>query len=143
MKITLMKTTLGMLALGLMTGAQAGGDRGGHASRQAFQQSQAYSQQINARQDRQATRIQAAMRAGRLTRHEFRSLMHEQHKIRAMERSFRADGVIDAREFQRLDRALDLASRTIRAEAHDRQARAAYGHPSRFNQAGTARGLPL
>lgn len=32
-----------------------------------------------------------------------------------------------------LDRALDTASRHIRAEAHDRQARSAYGHPSRFN----------
>jgi len=133
MKSTLMKTTLGILALGLMTGAQAGWDRGGHASRQAFQQSQAYSQQINARQDQQAARIQAANRTGQLSRYEFRKLMHEQHKIRAMERSFRADGVIDAREFQRLDRALDLASRTIRAETHDRQARAAYGPPSRFN----------
>jgi uncharacterized membrane protein YebE (DUF533 family) len=59
--------------------------------------------------------------------------MREQHDIRAMERRFRADGVIDAREFKRLDHALDVASRNIRAEKHDRQARNAYRPYSRFN----------
>jgi hypothetical protein len=43
-----------------------------------------------------------------------------------MEQHFRADGFIDPREFQRLDRALDIASQNIRAEKHDRQARVAY-----------------
>lgn len=137
MKSTLINTTLGMLALGLMaSGAQADWDRGGHAYKPAFQQSQAYGQQIDARQDRQAARILAAKRAGRLSRYEFRELMHEQHRIRAMEQHFRADGFINAREFMRIERALDLASRTIKAETHDRQARSAYGrHPS-FNQGG-------
>jgi hypothetical protein len=135
MKSTLMKTTLGMLALGLMTtGAQADWERGGYGHHQAYlQQTRAYSQQIDARQDRQAARIRSAMRAGYLTRFEFRELMQEQHQIRAMEHHFRSDGRIDAREFQRLDRALDSASRTIQTEKHDRQARSAYDRPSRFN----------
>jgi uncharacterized membrane protein YebE (DUF533 family) len=132
MKNTLLKTTLGMLALGLIaTGAQANWEHDGYGSRQAYQQTQAFSQQINARQDRQMDRIRAGMRSGQITRVEFRELMQEQHHIRGMEQHFLADGRIDAREFQRLDRALDAADRNIRMEKHDRQAR--YGYSSRFN----------
>jgi hypothetical protein len=134
MKNTLMKKTLGTLALALIaTGAQAGWERGSHDHQQAYLQTKAYSQQINARQDQQMARIQAGMRSGEITRREFRELMQEQHAIRAMEQHARADGRINAREFQRLDRALDTANRNIRTERHDRQARHAYGSPSRFN----------
>ena len=129
MKSNLMKKTLGVLALGslglMATGAQAGWDRHDHGGN-------AY-QQISARQDRQMERIQAGMRAGSLTRPEFRNLMQEQDEIRAMERHFQADGMIDAREFQRLDRALDIADRNIKAEKHDRQTRHAYDHKPWFN----------
>jgi uncharacterized membrane protein YebE (DUF533 family) len=137
MKNTLMKTTLGILALGLMvTGAQANWDRNGHNNshdRPAYQQSRMFSQQIDARQDRQMARIRDGMRNGRLTRAEFRGLMQEQHKIRALEQHFRADGIIDAREFRHLDHRLDVAGRNIRAEKQDYQAQSAYGHPRRFN----------
>lgn len=137
MKSTLMKKAFGLLTLstlGLMaSGAQADWDRGGHGYKHAYQQSRMYSQQVNARQDRQMERIRAGMHDARLTRAEFRELMREQHKIRAMEQHFRADGIIDAREFRHLDRALDLASRSIKAEKHDRQARSAYSYHPRFN----------
>jgi uncharacterized membrane protein YebE (DUF533 family) len=134
MKNTLMKKTLGILALALIaTGAQASGERSGYGHPQAYLQTKAYSQQINARQDRQMARIQAGMRSGEITRREFRELMQEQHTIRAMEQHARADGRINVREFQRLDRALDTADRTIRMERHDHQARHASGPPSRFN----------
>lgn len=156
MKSNLMKKTLAVFvlaSLGLVaTGAQADGGHdsyvyghnqvlgwnGGHdgysnPGRLAFQQSQMFSQQINARQDRQMERIQAGMHSGVLTRGEFRELMREQQEVRTMERHFKADGIIDAREFQRLDRALDMASRNIRDEKHDRQARNAYGQHPWFN----------
>lgn len=137
MTSNLMKKTLGVLivgTLGLMaTGAQAGWDRGGHDHKQAYQQTRVFSQHINARQDRQMGRIKAGKRAGSLTRTEFRKLMHEQREIRAMERHFRADGMIDAHEFRRIGRALELADRNIRREKHDRQARHADDHRSRFN----------
>lgn len=157
MKIQLMKKTLAALVLGSLglvaTGAQADGNREGygftqmhggndrhasydhraHQGKRAFQQSAVFNQQINVRQDRQMDRIRAGMRSGALTRGEFRELMHEQHRIRTMEQHFKADGLIDAREFQRLDRALNVASRNIKEEKHDRQARNAYGHPPRFN----------
>lgn len=131
MKSTLMKTTLRLLALGTLgltaTGAHADWDRGGYGyDRSGYQQRQDFSAQVDARQDRQMERIRAGMQEGHLTRAEFRELMHEQREIRAMEHYFRADGFIDAREFQRLDRALDVASRNIRAEKHDRQERYAY-----------------
>ena len=133
MKSNLMKKTFGVLALGalgLMTtgaqagwnGEQAGWDRGRGHSGHAYQQSRMFSQQINARQDRQMQRIRVGQRAGHLTRFEFRGLMQEQHKIRAMKQHFREDDVINAREFRRLDHALDRADRNIRAEKHDRQA---------------------
>jgi hypothetical protein len=134
MKSKLNKTFIALLTFGAIglaaSGAQAGWDhRGygpGHAAH-AHKQSQFFTQHINARQDRQMERIHAGMRQGDLTRFEFRRLLNEQHEIRAMERHFRADGFIDAREFQRLDRALDIASRNIKLEKHDRQDRYA-GH---------------
>lgn len=93
--------------------------QGGHA----YQQSQYFSQQIDARQARQMDRIQAGKRSGSLTRFEFRDLMQAQNRIRAMEQHALADGIINPREYQRLDRALDSASRDIRFEKIDQQAR--------------------
>ena len=131
----LIKQTLGALALGVIAaGAQAGWGHPdyGH-DRHAAQQSRHFSQEIDARQDRQMARIEAGVRRGDLTRGEYRRLMEEQREIRAMERHFRADGWIDAREFRRLERALDVASNNIRDEKHDRQARSDYGHRYDFN----------
>ena len=147
MKSNLMKKTFGILALGALglmataahadwDGAQANRDRDGYGQghgRHAYQQSQMFSQQINARQDLQMERIQAGKREGDLRRAEFRELMREQREISAMERYFSADGMIDAREFRRLDHALDIASRNIKAERRDdQQVRNAYDH-RRFN----------
>ena len=132
MKITLMKTTLAMLTLSTVlaaTGAQAGWNREDYTYRPgeyAYRQSQMYGQQINARQERQMDRIRAGLHDGSLTRREFRDLMHEQRTIQVMEHHFRADGIIDAREYRHLDRALDTTSYAIRTERHDRQARYAY-----------------
>lgn len=140
MKSNLMKKTLGVLALGTLglmaSGAQADWDRGdygyGHHGH-AYPQNPGFNQQINVRQDRQMERIQAGMREGSLTRGEYRELMQEQNEIRAMKHYFRADGMIDAHEYQRLDRVLDIADHNIRTEKHDREARYAYGHESWFN----------
>ena len=132
---TLFKTALSALALGLLaTSAHASFyDRGGGGHAQVAKQSHAFSQQINARQAQQRQRIDAAERAGLLSRYEFRTLINEQQHIRAMEHRFRADGVIDAREFQRLDRALDIAHRNIRMETLARNTRHGYGHAHRYN----------
>jgi uncharacterized membrane protein YebE (DUF533 family) len=139
MKSNLMKKTFGILTLGTLglmaTGAQADWERGDHrhGHNPAVQQSYVYSQQVNARQDRQMERIQIGRRQGHLTHGEFNALMQKQYAIRAMEQHFRSDGVIDTHEFQRLNRALDIASHTILVENHDRQAGSAYGYHPRFN----------
>lgn len=135
MKSTLIKRVLGLAALGLFaTGAQAGWDHRDRAhDRHAAQQSRMFSQEINARQDRQMERIEAGRRNGMLTRAEYRRLLQEQHEIRAMERHFRADGLLDAREFHRIERALDIANRNIRLQKHDQQARNSHGAPRWFN----------
>lgn len=142
MKSNSMKVTLGALALTAGLGLTATSVRADWGQQQRAysdhgnrydQQSRHFQQQIHARQDRQMDRIQAGMRSGKLTRMEFRELMHEQRDIRAMEQHFRADGFMSAREFQRLDHALDRASRNIHEERHDRQMRYAYGHGPRFN----------
>lgn len=145
----LLKNTLVAIALGsigfIATSAQADGNRyvyeSGHRvqdsrtmqARHANPHSRMLIQQINARQDQQMHRIKDGVRTGSLTRNEYRELMQEQQRIRAMEQRFRADGTIDSREFKRLDRALDQASRNIRDEKHDRQARTVYDHGHRIN----------
>lgn len=131
MKSTAFKTTLSLLTLGVMTlaagGAQAGwGYDRGFDNGPAFKQSRMFSQQVNERQARQMERIQAGSRGGKLTKPEFRELMREQDGIRDMERHYSADGRIDAREYARLVRALDIASSNIRDENQDRQTRYGY-----------------
>lgn len=135
MKSTLIKTTLALLALGLVaTGAQAGWERHDDGyDHHAIQQSRQFSQQVDARQERQLERIRVGLQEGRLTRGEFRRLKQQQREIRAMADYFRADGLIDAREFRRLDRALNEASDDIWAEKHDREARSRYGDDYRYN----------
>ena len=79
--------------------------------------------QIDARQDRQHDRIEQGIRSGELTRREARELLREQREIAALEARFRADGRLSPWEYRILDRELDDASRNIRQEKHDRQAR--------------------
>lgn len=121
MKNRLIKHTLVTLAvggLGLLTGV-AHADHG----RDGYRQSHQFERTIDARQERQKDRIMAGKRSGELTRHEFREIMDAHREIKAMERHFLADGRLDRREFNRLDRALDRNDRAIRSEKHDWQAR--------------------
>lgn len=133
----LMKTALSVLTLGLLGASAHAGfyDHRDYGRPNVAKQSQAYIQQVNARQAQQMRRIEAARRAGVLNRHEFSLLKHEQHQIRILERKFRADGVMNTREFQRLDRALNLAQRNIRMETLARNAYHghSYGQGSRYN----------
>ena len=92
---------------------------------------------VNDRQDQQLERILGRFYQGNLTQPEFRKLMDEQGDIRKMERSFMADGVLNRFEYQRLDTALDAASKHIFQEAHDAQGRpspATYGWNSGYGR---------
>lgn len=95
--------------------------------RNDFRHSEDFLRRVEARQDRQMSRIFAGKRSGELTRDEFRGLMRDQREIRFMKAEFLADGYLDRREFLRLERAQDRASQAIRAERHDHQARSHRG----------------
>jgi hypothetical protein len=69
---------------------------------------------IDARQAEQAARIDAALRDGRLSRREFRSLQREQAAIRRYEARAKADGIVTRAERRELQEMLDRASRHIR-----------------------------
>jgi hypothetical protein len=69
---------------------------------------------IDARQARQAARIDAALHEGRLSRREFRALQREQAAIRRYEAQARADGFVSRDERRELQLMLDRASRHIR-----------------------------
>jgi hypothetical protein len=70
--------------------------------------------EIDARQARQAARIESAFHDGRLSRREFRSLRREQAGIRRYEAQAKADGVLTHDERRTLDELPDRAARNIR-----------------------------
>lgn len=69
---------------------------------------------IDARQARQAARIDAALHEGRLSRREFRALQREQVAIRRYEAQAKADGFVTRQERRELQLMLDRASQHIR-----------------------------
>lgn len=100
----------------------------------------AFADRVDARQARQADRIDQGVRNGSLTRTEAARLKAEQDHIAAMERQAERDGRVTRDERARLDAAQDQASRNIRAEKHDSEGRnrgwnrwGRYGGRSVFN----------
>ncbi|MBX9926195.1 MAG: hypothetical protein K2Y05_07535 [Hyphomicrobiaceae bacterium] len=79
----------------------------------------AFADVTDARQARQATRIEQGVRNGSLTPAETGKLVNEQRNIQALERSAKKDGYVDPIERRQLQAAQDRASRNIRAEKHD------------------------
>lgn len=136
-----MKTKQIILSLGLAAvmavsaGAFAHGNddyRAGHNgpafnSHPAFQESLRLMREVNERQDNQHDRILNGFYERRIDPQEFRRLMDQQKDIRRMERTFLSDGFLTRFEYQKLDAALDNASRSIRYEANDAQGRPGYG----------------
>lgn len=105
-----------------------------YLSRKAQRASEQRLAEINQRQAKQHDRIHKGLDDHALTQREFRSLMAEQQRIRSWERSFTADGFLSKYEFQKLDLALDTASRNIRAEKRDHQSRdSGYGNYRYYN----------
>lgn len=66
-------------------------------------------------------KIEAARRAGELTRREYFRLQQEQAHIAALERQAKADGYLSRREFRSIRQAQHEAGRHIHQESHDRQ----------------------
>lgn len=79
----------------------------------------AFADRIDARQNRQADRIEQGLRDGSLTRNEAARLRAEQGRIAEMERHAERDGRISAAERARIEAAQRAASRNIYSERHD------------------------
>ena len=76
---------------------------------------------IDARQARQAARIDNGVRSGALTPHETARLAAEQRAIRFEERAYKRDGVLTRFERADLRHDLNRARRDIRFQKHDGQ----------------------
>lgn len=93
----------------------------------AFQESLRLMKEVNERQDKQHDRILNGFYEKSINPQELRMLMDEQRDIRNLERQFLADGFLTRFEYQRLDAALDRASRNIFLEKHDAERRPVNG----------------
>jgi hypothetical protein len=78
---------------------------------------------VDARQQRQAARIEQGVLSGQLTGVETARLQARQQHLSNVERRAEADGVVTARERARLHLAQDRNSRSIARQKHDRQRR--------------------
>jgi hypothetical protein len=97
--------------------------------------------EVNERQDKQMDRILNGFYDKRISPVEFRRLMDEQRAIRVLERQSLIDGVLNPFEYQKLDAALDVASRNIFQQAHDDDGRPNYGnYGGGWNQSGQPNG---
>ena len=76
---------------------------------------------VDARQARQAQRIEQGVASGALTPHEADKLVRQQRRIARAERHAKADGVVTARERARLHHMQVRASRQIALQKHDAQ----------------------
>jgi len=80
---------------------------------------------VNARQQNQRARIQQGVRSGELTRRETRKAVATQRDVRQLERAYKSDGKLTARERADLHHEQNQASRQIYRQKHDAQARPA------------------
>ncbi len=78
---------------------------------------------IDRLQHRQQVQIRQGVRNGSLTRHETRRLVGEQRRIAALERRYRADGVLTRAERRNLRGELQHANRHIYNQTHDNDRR--------------------
>lgn len=86
--------------------------------------SAASSRNIEARQYKQADRIEDGRRAGSITWREGMKLRAEQRRIKKVERAFENDGRLDRQERRILSNMQDRASANIRSERRDSWRRA-------------------
>lgn len=78
---------------------------------------------VNARQHHQHERIAQGVRSGELTRRETRKVVEQQRDIRQLERAYKSDGKLTARERADLHHEQNQASRQIYRQKHDEQRR--------------------
>lgn len=84
------------------------------------------SSELDARQARQAQRIERGVARGEITWREARTLRNEQHEIARAEAAAKSDGHLSRRELRHLEALVDRADANIQAMRHNapRQPRA-------------------
>jgi hypothetical protein len=90
--------------------------------------SAAWADRSNIRDHRQTKRIRQGVRSGEITRPEVRRLKKEQRRIDSAYHRASADGHVNWRERQRLDKMQDRASRHIYQAKHNRANRRLHKH---------------
>jgi hypothetical protein len=78
---------------------------------------------VDQRQANQDKRIDQGIASGQLTNREARRLEHQQARIDRAEGRAKADGSVNANERRRLHHMQDHASKNIRRQKHDAQAK--------------------
>jgi hypothetical protein len=78
---------------------------------------------VDTRQYNQQVRIREGVKAGDLTRSETHRLREQQRDVRQLERAYNSDGTLTRAERVDLHHEQNQASRSIRRQKHDRQAR--------------------
>ena len=95
--------------------------------------SAAWADRSNIRDHRQTQRIRQGVRSGEITRPEVRRLKKEQRRIDSAYHRASADGHVNWRERQRLDKMQDRASRHIYQVKHNRARHRHVGHRHTVN----------
>jgi polyhydroxyalkanoate synthesis regulator phasin len=106
-----MKTTLSILLASLLIVA-------GQAQAQ-----RPHDPNVNARQHRQAQRVEQGVRSGQLTRDEAKQLRQERRAVRQEEHAYKADGKLTREERKDLHQDLNTLSKDIYTEKHDGETR--------------------
>jgi|GEM_PF-2722248 len=122
--MTRLKTLAALVftALATLSGAASAHDRYGHRYDDRYdRRSNDRSDQIDARQYRQAAAIRHGIVTGQLNRREATYLVRQQREIDRAEAWAQADGHVSWRERQRIEAMQDRASRSIRRELGDRR----------------------
>jgi hypothetical protein len=87
---------------------------------------------FDARQARQADRIEQGVASGALTAREAARLQRGQDHLQNVENQVKADGVVTRHERARLEHAADVQSKRIYRQKHDRQHD--YNHDGRIDR---------
>lgn len=92
-----------------------------HAKRNNKLPKQLGQERVDARQARQAKRIDNGLSAGRLTQKEYDRLKKTQERIAKKEQAFLEDGKLSKKEAKKLEKMQKRASKKIYAQKHDKQ----------------------
>jgi Spy/CpxP family protein refolding chaperone len=136
MKTKLIAATIAVSTAALCAATFAADGKGAQNRPAPPQREGAQTPGVDRRQNFQAGRIGDGVKAGQITREEFKNLGKEQRDIRQAERGMKADGNVTPDERKALHERLTEAGKNIREEKHDSETRPKF-NPASPGQLGT------